>query len=124
MAGEQNFRLKVKQDNSYIDLFPLTTKSQIEGQTQWLETEVIEVTIPKYQGSKQIIQLSADGVEYMASNQFEIYLVSGSQSDYDSISQAEIVVGDGGKPTNLVLTRLYTYPLADIKVSIVFFKKG
>lgn len=124
MAGEQNFRLKVKQDNSYIDLFPLTTKSQIEGQTQWLETEAIEVTIPKYQGSKQIIQLSADGIDYMANSQFEIYLVSGSQSDYDSISQAEIVVGDGGKPTNLVLTRLYTYPLADIKVSIVFFKKG
>ena len=60
----------------------------------------------------------------MADSQFEIYLKSGNQSDYDAISQAEIVIGEGGSPTNLVLTRLFDGSIASITVTIIFFKKG
>lgn len=124
MAGVQNFRLKAKQGNTYLDLFPSTLFEAIDNIPDWLNTVVVDVEIPPSQAGKQVVEIDSEGIDYMANSQFEIYLKSGNQSDYDAISQAEIVVGEGGSPTNLVLTRLFDGSIASITVTIVFFKKG
>lgn len=124
MAGVQNFRLKAKQGNTYLDLFPSTLFEAIDNIPDWLNTVVVDVEIPPSQAGKQVVEIDSEGIDYMANSQFEIYLKSGNQSDYDAISQAEIVIGEGGSPTNLVLTRLFDGSIASITVTIVFFKKG
>lgn len=124
MAGEQNFRLREKQGNTYLDLFPSTLFEAIDNIPDWLDTVLVDVEIPPSQAGKQIVEIDSEGIDYMANSQFEIYLKSGNQSDYDAISQAEIVIGEGGSPTNLVLTRLFDGSIASITVTIVFFKKG
>lgn len=124
MAGEQNFRLKAKQGNTYLDLFPSTVFEAIDNIPDWLGTIAVDVEIPPSQAGKQIVEIDSEGINYMANSQFEIYLKSGNQSDYDAISQAEIVIGEGGSPTNLVLTRLFDGSIASITVTIIFFKKG
>lgn len=124
MAGVQNFRLKAKQGNTYLDLFPSTLFEAIDNIPDWLNTVVVDVEIPPSQAGKQVVEIDSEGIDYMANSQFEIYLKSGNQSDYDAISQAEIIIGEGGSPTNLVLTRLFDGSIASITVTIVFFKKG
>lgn len=124
MAGVQNFRLKAKQGNTYLDLFPSTLFEAIDNIPDWLNTVVVDVEIPPSQAGKQVVEIDSEGIDYMANSQFEIYLKSGNQSDYDAISQAEVVIGEGGSPTNLVLTRLFGGSIATITVTIVFFKKG
>lgn len=124
MAGVQNFRLKAKQGNTYLDLFPSTLFEAIDNIPDWLNTVVVDVEIPPSQAGKQVVEIDSEGIDYMANSQFEIYLKSGNQSDYDAISQAEIVIGEGGSPTNLVLTRLFDGSIASITVTIVFFKRG
>lgn len=124
MAGELNFRLKAKQGNTYLDLFPSTLFEAIDNIPDWLNTVVVDVEIPPSQAGKQVVEIDSEGIDYMANSQFEIYLKSGNQSDYDAISQAEVVIGEGGSPTNLVLTRLFGGSIATITVTIVFFKKG
>lgn len=124
MAGELNFRLKAKQGNTYLDLFPSTLFEAIDDIPDWLNTVVVDVEIPPSQAGKQVVEIDSEGIDYMVNSQFEIYLKSGNQSDYDAISQAEIVIGEGGSPTNLVLTRLFGGSIATITVTIIFFKKG
>lgn len=111
-----NFRLAYRNPVEYVDLFPKINIKDIEGLENNCILNFIEVDIPVF---NDIIQnISIDINEDLINKNVEMYLISGSQDDYETITQFQIV------KNAIILTRIYDYPKNSVKVALVFYNTG
>lgn len=108
-----DFRLAYRSPTEYVDLFPKVNITDIDGMENTYVKNIINVEIPAVSTLTQNINITASAE--LANKNIDMYLVSGSQEDYSTITQYQV------NENELILTRLYTYPNDTINVALIFY---
>lgn len=108
-----DFRLAYQSPTEYVDLFPKVNITDVNGMENTYIKNIINVEIPAVSALTQNITIVAN-IELVSKN-IDMYLVSGNQEDYNTITQYQV------NENELILTRLYTYPNNTINVALIFY---
>lgn len=110
-----DFRLAYRSPTEFVDLFPKTQFQAIDDVGNLFNTVILPVTIPASSDIIQTITITASAE--LANSVNRMYLSSGSQEDYGTITQYQV------NENQLIITRLYGGSENDIEVNLVFFVK-
>lgn len=112
-----SFRLSYNSGLGFVDLFPGSGMSAVQGIDNIMSYSTIDVTIPApdAQDVTQTIAITTTDAQVNA----PVYMVlnsTGNQSekDYATINQFQI------QTNSLVITRLYSWPKDSINVTLIF----
>lgn len=112
-----NFRLSYNEGLSFVDLFPQSNIQAILDATNLLQYSTMTVTIPAPTTSDITQTVAITTTSAQVNAPVEMYLLSTgaqAQSDYNTITQFSVT------NNQLNLTRLYSQPVNDIEVQLVF----
>lgn len=109
-----DFRLAYRSPTEFVDLFPKTQLQAIDDGNLF-DTVILPVTIPASNDVTQTITITASAE--LANSVNRMYLSSGSQEDYSTITQYQV------NTNQLVITRLYGGSENGIEVNLVFLVK-
>lgn len=116
-----NFRLSYNSGLEFVDLFPGSSMSAVQGTDNIMSYSTIDVTIPApaTQDVTQTIAITTTDAQANA----PVYMIlnsTGNQSeeDYATINQFQI------QTNSLVITRLYSWPKDSINVTLIFKEAG
>lgn len=110
------FRLSVKQNNTYLDLFPRTTVNAIVNDEHIRGTQVLEVDVPPTTETIQTIAIQTNS--RIVDAPFEVHYVSGDKNSYNTISQIEV------SENTLTVYRIHNKPKVSVKIALVFYTMG
>ena len=107
----ENFVFEVREQIGYTELLPSTT---VDNLVDTYTKVTFNVMIPATDENTQIISVPNITSE-MAQMPFEIYLLSGAEEDYGTLTQVEI------QEEQLIIKRLYKIPLNEISVVLLIY---
>lgn len=110
----ENFVLQAREQVGYTALLPSTTARALVGSCFKM---IMNVNVPVATGTTQTIAVP-EITASLANAAFEVYLSSGSVEDFSTINQVETQTG------NIIITRLYNAPTAQITIMLVFYESG
>lgn len=109
----ENFVFEAREQVGYNELLPSTTADNVVG--TYTKTS-LNVVVPATTENVQTIAVP-DMTAEMAQMPFEVYLVSGAQDDYGTLTQVESQEGQ------VVITRLYEMPTAEITIMLLIYSR-